>query len=506
MIKKIQTKLLENYPLLWNIRLVPVMLIALLASFLFFVFGYLSTHTAFDSTYYYSYLSGDGLFLLYFASVFIGILILVGWLIFYMRNNAFRIHYPRTTSQLYFEWFLCLAICVSITSIPFSLTNGCRSKWQGVTSEKEAKRALDIIGQAQLLIPWDSYYYNYNSGVDKPIPIPKNMPLNLDTINLDNYSVEYGNDGQFMINGYNGASLLFYKGNDFYYRRYNYDYDEEAKRAEKAMSKLKSWLVNEQKDSIYNLMKDYLALAQKQGVDVGLNADTWFDRVYNPPFYPVEPYTMINRNAADDYSSSYYDEYVPYLNSSRLERGYENVLNSHQDNDDIRIIMLVCLCVAFVFSILIFSCRVTSGKKWLKTFVTFGILVLLVSLLGGLMSLISYSSGGEIYFFLLFGFWLFLFVAILIYLISKIVSSASKNRSNVALNFFLWLTPCILPLCFFLYYLYNEILYDSAYYYYDRVHISDYIELMFWLNLFIILVCMIPVCVLIKKWKGLSDQ
>lgn len=216
MIKKIQNYLLENHPLLWNTRFVPVMLIILLANVLFFIFGYLSTHTAFDDEYRYSYLDGDSVFLLYFASIFIGILVFIGWLIYYMRNNAFRIYYPRTTGQLYLEWIICFAICAGITFIPFSMTNGCRTKWQGVTTEKQAEEALSIMRKAQILVPVEAYYYSYESDVHKPIPIPKNMPLNLDSIDLDDYSIQYDSDGQFVVNGYNGASLLFYRGDSYY--------------------------------------------------------------------------------------------------------------------------------------------------------------------------------------------------------------------------------------------------------------------------------------------------
>ncbi|NDV68233.1 YfhO family protein [Dysgonomonas sp. 25] len=515
MINKIQRYLLENYPLLWNIRLFPVMLIIVVANVMFFLFGYWSTNTVFDSSYYYSFLDGDGIFLLYFSSIFIGVLVFVGWLVFYMRNNAFRIYYPRTTLQLYAEWLLIFVICAGISVIPFSMTKGCLTKWQAVTSVKEAQKALDIIEKVRILVPSDTYYYSYSSDSDKPIPIPKDMPLNLDTLDLDNYSIQYDSDGQFTVNGYNGASLLFYKKNHYsYYSSYNEEKDPEYVKQQKAIAEVKSWLANERKDSIYSLMKEYMALVKKHDVKVNLTADTWFDRIYNPPFYPVDVHTVINEDAPSEYYSSYYDDdyYRPSLSLSYLEGGYKKVVDSHEDTAVMEYILLTCLCFSLGFSVLVFSARVTTGKKWLKAFVILGIMVLLISLFTGVLALISIFSDSEVTGMLVFGFWLFLFIAILIYLINKIVSNSNRNHSNVAVNFFLWLMPAMIPLIFFLYILFTELnygyysRYDEYGNYVDRVRFEDYIDVMLWVNLIIMFLAMVPTCILIKKWKGLPDE
>lgn len=489
--------------MLWNIRLIPVLLLILFANLIFFGIGFLVTETAF-AEYSYSYVDGDGLPLLYFFSVFIGILIFIGWMIFYMRNNAFRIHYPRKVIFLYAEWCLCFLICAGISVLPVSLTNGCRLKWQGVMSEKSATEALNVIYMASILIPSSPDEYVFNEYNDDPIPIPTGMHIRLDSVDSDDYSIEYGSHGQFHIKGYKGSSLLFYNGG------YDYDYDKYGRKFSKKnenVVRVLSWLKNQNQDSIYSLMKDYLALAKKQNIYVDLNAEQWMDRIYNPPFYPVNSKTLL-RNSDSNYSSYYYKgqyfDYefnTPIMQNSRLENGFDNILKSHQNNEIIRFVTLTCMCVALGISFAVFSCRVTSGKKWLRAFITVGVLMFLIGLISALFAMnISYHSG-SIFISISTSFWLTVFVAIGIYLIKKIIEKGNKGNTNILMNIFLWLTPCFIPLCYVLLFSYFE------YFGWDSDLEKEWVvESVFWGNIVIVTLAMIPITIFVKKWKGLPDE
>jgi NADH:ubiquinone oxidoreductase subunit 5 (subunit L)/multisubunit Na+/H+ antiporter MnhA subunit len=152
-----------------------MLLILLGVHIIFFAIGYLSADTAFTRNYYYSLDSDLGI--LYFVSVLVGILILIGWLVFYSRNNGFKTFYPRKASQLYAEWLIILAITAGLSFIPFTLSQGHIFKWKSAASLEEVKEALKTLDMANGLIANDTDYFKYESEYDNPIPIPDNMKL-----------------------------------------------------------------------------------------------------------------------------------------------------------------------------------------------------------------------------------------------------------------------------------------------------------------------------------------
>ena len=290
MIQKIQKYLLENYPLLWNIRIFPLLLVIIIANLIFFGIGYFSTDTAFG-TINYSFHS-DTLGVIYFASIVIGVLILIGWLIHYMRNNAFQVYYPRKTMHIYLEWILCFIICAGISVIPLSLTEGCNKKWRAACSKKDTKKALEIIDQAEMLIPRSIYEYRYQKEYMEPIRIPDGMSVKLDSSNIDQYAYSKDLKNNLIIKGYIGKSLLFYT-NDY---TYNYETEpptmiltEKGKKREE----VKSWLKNGEQDKIKALMGEYMVLVKKHKIPTNLTIDSWFDRIYHPPFFPVDSSSFI---------------------------------------------------------------------------------------------------------------------------------------------------------------------------------------------------------------------
>lgn len=503
MIKKIQKYLLENHPLIWNIRFFPVLLIIITANLIFFGIGYLSTDTAFGSNDYNYY--GDGLAVLYFASIVIGILILIGWLIHYMRNNAFKVYYPRKAVHIYLEWILCFIICVGIAFIPLSLTEGCNKKWRAASSLKDTEKALEIIGQAEMLLPRYTYSYEYRSYSEQqqPIRIPDGMAMNLDSLNLDLYSFEQDVNGNLILKGYIGPSLLFYP-EDYYH-----DYKTSSKiltEKGKKIRQIKTWLVNGEKEKIKALMEDYLELIKKHEAHTNLTADTWFDRIYHPPFFAIDSNSLIASRSISS-SSYYYDddtyytgENTPYVNEYNLKHGYEKIKDSYTDTEVVRIITLISLCISLVISILIFSCRVTTIRKWLQAIVCVGVLQLLISFVTVLIAINNHSE--SLYALCMLGSWIVLFIAILVYGINKINNKENKGRSNILINIFIWLIPCIIPLLFFIIHFFEFFDYD---YRYGR-HFEENIELMFWINIPVTVISMLFASLFIRKWKGLPDE
>lgn len=502
MIKKIQQYLLLHFPTIWNIKLVPVLLILLCAHIIFAGIGYIATDNTFGDSYYYSPM--DGLGLAYFASILIGILILIGWVIFYNRNNAFKTFYPRKTSHLYLEWGLVFIITIFITFLPITLTIGGIAKWRSADSYRGAKEAIELLEKVKIIIPSDESQYLYQSEYHTPISIPSGAAIRIDTLNLDLYSFDYNKEGNIVMKGYNGPSLLFYRdyrydiGNDYYYYDYNNISIEDQKKYVEQIEQVKHWLKDGDKDKIYGLMADYIQLQEKHNISTNIDPNTWFQRIYNPPYFPVNEKTMIG---TDEYSTRYNHKYeeisTPYLEYTKLDNGYRQIIKSYEENKDIRYMSLICISIAIWISMFIYSFRVTDGKSWLIGIISSGVLIFISCLFGAGISELSYNGG---YTFGIFfcTFWIVLFMSLLITIILKISDQKSKGYSNIFMNIFMWLLPCISPLLYFGYYycLVN-----------DRFNnIEDNIEIMFWINIPITISLIGLATLLIHKWKSIPEE
>lgn len=537
MINKIQKYLLLNYPTLWNIKLFPMLLI-LAGVHLFFGFiGYLAGTVSFDDTYYRSiFIFDDGS--LFVSTIFLSIFIFIGWMVFYMRHNALKNFYPKKTTQLYGEWLLILIIVTGIALIPASTTLGALTRVKAIASQKECEKALNIIARAKALAPDEIYYFNYNDTQNTPIPIPANKIIDLSDVNLKLYNLEYDNNGKLHVNGYIGPSLLFYN-KDYYRYNYSYNYSKEDVR-KKEIKRVNKWLVEEQRDSIYQTMVEFNKLQKKHNLDINITPEEWLKRVYNPPFYPVNNSSSISNYK---YGSYYYNAYnrdydhrdeagesiyivtnmtgdtimqgngtttsafieaqrntQPYLQLNEVEAAYAHILNSHTGNEDLYIMFLVIFCISVWLSIFVFSYRLTNGKSWLIAFVASGVLFFLILFIGAVV-LRGSSYNSEVGLIFVLSFWLCTFIGILIYLIYKVSGSKIKGFSNTPMNMFLWLVPCILPLIFFNVYCFLEIWDDGYFRLPDAI-----IQGMFWTNLVVVIIAMFPVIALAKRWKGIAEE
>lgn len=514
MIKKIQTYLLENYPLLWNIRILPIGLLILITNLAFFGLSYVITDTTFKGRNYYSSLYED-LWILYFASIVIAIIIFITWLILYFRNNALKVYYPRRTSHVLLEWGITLILCIGITSIPNALQIGSITKWRASTSMQEATEALSTIYKAQQLIPNYLHAYTYHAeGNQSPIPVPEELKkdIKLDSVNLSRYSFEYDKD-KIVINGYIGPSLLFYEAKPYNY--YYHDYilpelsDEETIRD---INEVKLWLQNGDTTKIKTLMNDYMQLIKEHKLEATIDAEEWFKRIYNPPYFPVDTSTIIFRdkgNTSIYWGDKYYattnispeDDalFIPEIEDSTLSTGYENIIRHTKNYEDLRIFTLVSLSFALGLSLFVFSCRVTGGKKWLKSLLFMSVFALCTSFF---TAMLSWASNGNDTFWgtIIVSLWLLLFVIALSLLIFKIKGKREKTTSNVAMTILLWFIPCILPLLYLLFLIILD--YDAR----DTLKSVFSEENMFWTNLVVSVFAMVPASILVRKWKSLAEE
>lgn len=461
MLYNIQKHLLINHPLLWNIRIVPVLVCTVLLNLLFFGIGYAFTYIDFGSMYSYSS-SSEGF--IYFAAVITGILSFIFWMIYYAKNNAFKIFYPKSTAGMYSEWLLIFVIVFSMASYPFSLNNGKQQKIKSYVPEAEMLEAAKILNMVNILIPASKtdYYQEYPSDYKKDLekenfirePIRMSESDSISAVEeprvykgIDQL-VKEAEEAKKIYEDYPDfaqLSLLNYNGYSHFYLSSEYDIDAPGIRD------VKKWLVDEDKEKIEKLMDSFLALHKKHNLETNLTRDKWMELVYNPRKYPVGDFNLICSWNVHNPLSYYgrYDNYgneidlsnAYYLQYRELASAYSTIMNAYLNKESDRYTIFFTVCFALCIALMVFSFRVTSGKSWLIAFVSGGLILLIFLFFTLIFASFDYYSG---YPYLFIKLVLCLFVGEFIYILFKIINNKkSKGRSDVVINHLIWLIPAV---------------------------------------------------------------
>ncbi|MDR0872900.1 MAG: hypothetical protein LBN27_05450 [Prevotellaceae bacterium] len=533
--KKIQQYLLLHHPLVWNTKIVPIMAITLAINALAFVVGYSST--TFESLQgYYSYNNYSNYPLLLFFTVLSGLVILVLWLVYYARNNAFREFYLKRSTALYAEWLMIFVILVSLIITPLTYVQGAKMKVQTFVSKEKVLHDVETINMIAALIPTDknSFFSEFPKGYAKNktgelVKIKEvttevyENEVTLEEVIIENDSLDYGKN-YYLYSNEQLDSLanqkLTYKdfphfaplsllNQEFDNQYYNQISTNNIKIRDK--KEVEKWLLNENKEKIRQLIDDFLALAKKHHLPASLTTDQWLRLIYNPPTYPVSDFNLILRSIPYGYNnnSRYYAQngepkyFVPY---EELRRAYENILSAHYENENSNIALLVIVCIAGFVSLLVFSFRCTSGKTWLIALVSAVLLWIIYGFIAVVIALAHNGGDRAIKFFMLF-FWIALFVCELIYLLSLNKNAAAKKYSGVVINHILWLLPFI-PMIL----LGGYVVWLNEYYgWEDRRIITDWIEnnmlQIVWADVaFTFVAVWLLLQFVIRRWKSLPEE
>lgn len=124
---RINQYLLERYPNVWNTRLVWMLLIALGIHILFFTGGYFTfiyPASLHRQLYDFDVLNGNGVMLLAIAAT---IILLVLWLVYLFKNNAFKSFYPTSRRKIFLSFFYYLVIVFACSTFHMSYMIGYKT-------------------------------------------------------------------------------------------------------------------------------------------------------------------------------------------------------------------------------------------------------------------------------------------------------------------------------------------------------------------------------------------
>jgi hypothetical protein len=163
LLKKLNTYLLENYPLAWHSKVIQVILASLLIWGISFVsgYGYVDLYA----------LQNGRINQFYFRSFYVlfhviyCVIVIALWAISFYKNNAFKSYYPLQKSyftKLFFHLFIPFLLLVS-AYLPF--TYGCHLKTSLLFNDSEIKSDIDKLNTGYAFLATDSTNFRINNRI-----------------------------------------------------------------------------------------------------------------------------------------------------------------------------------------------------------------------------------------------------------------------------------------------------------------------------------------------------
>lgn len=492
MFKKIQKQLLLKYPLLWNTKFIPMLIIGVIMNLIYFFIGY--ADGALDFTKYYE----SGLDFTFFSfSVLISLIILILWLVSYFKNNSFKRFYTKSKNALFFEWIQIVIIIILLSMFYFPFEFGKQLHKRNYLSEEVAKERCEIISSADFFI---------DGSFEEPKIDSIHSVLNDTTVNGEYKAVERVYLDYVTIFGKRYAPSALINRNVAEFSLFTRKQDSVRE------LKIRKFLASNNTFEVKKLMRNYFAILKDHKLQTNLTEDKWFNITYNYPefkkFELINPKSPLNKDEVYAYTQPYseygyadpektYSKY--YIEHNVLKDNYHQISGAYTSSVfEIEPILVLLYCV-FGFSMLIFSFRVSSGKSWLIALVSYGIFNIVIGIIAGVSrEFLTYPILVIISFLVVVG--LFLRV---------VLAKKTKSKTMVLLNLIIWLFGGLIPTVYLTYMenyqnsISSKVNYDLDPHY---NFLKDNINTMFGLNIVLVIIGMFFMSRIIRIWKGISEE
>ena len=160
-IKNVNKYLIERYPTIWNTKIVWMLSISLLVHILFFLIGYVSHSNPIS-------LQNGRVFGDYYSSgmimvhIIISLLMLVGWLVYMFKNNAFKNFYPTSNLKLFGQFVSYFIIVFASITFYFSYMLGFQVYIKNAYPDDQLIKDVAVINKAYPFLSLDYQEYKLN--------------------------------------------------------------------------------------------------------------------------------------------------------------------------------------------------------------------------------------------------------------------------------------------------------------------------------------------------------
>jgi hypothetical protein len=274
MINKIDQRLLTKHPLIWNTRIIWILILNLVFHLFFYISGYVSVSAPVFKYYQNEWsVGGAGAFSF---SVLCSLLVMIVWLIYFLRNNAFKHFYRIGRWHLAAETAIIFIIIYSSITFIGTFNAGVRAKTRSITGIETFRNELNTANNAIAFIPQNRTEYFYLNNCDhirKQISYSETIDY-FDTSNFNYHDTNWvkiraalARPDAFSYSNYCGyfVSYFQYTGRDT---------------AETLASKRNRWIAEGRKDSIKAVLAAFFQICDKYGISYRLNADTLVTLVF----------------------------------------------------------------------------------------------------------------------------------------------------------------------------------------------------------------------------------
>lgn len=495
MFTKLNQYLLTHYPLLWNTRIIQLLIVNALVHFFFFLGGYTNVSAAKLQDLYY----GSSGSLITF-SVLCSIAVLVLWLVFYLRNNALKSFYQLGKWHLVKEFGLILMVIATSITYFESYNYGERVKARSITPYAQMVQEVNTINLAKAFIPMDKEnYFILNPCEDG----------NNNIIGVSAYSdttVSYGSE----TSNTTAIKQALRLPNAFSYLNYcqvfiSLDDTTSYHRNRKINSTVRHWVLGNKRDSIATVLSQCLAICKKYDINYMLDTLSLTSLPFIDSNHAIT--TLIKNNSYSDVNRP-----TPYyLSIYSLGRVFEFLdachgLGEWKRNNDLDK-LLAELYLILGLSILLLCYRRFSKKVFLISTIGSAVWCILIGLAGAA----SGDGTGPA------GIFLFLFIIFTIVPLTTLRAKSSKTLTGILFSWHIYMLPALLMVMAMLmemhysnyenrqYMLYNSELHCQQYPISCWVHRN--IAIIAWGNfVFSLLYITFVFNRLTKKWQTMPDE
>ncbi|WP_218597910.1 hypothetical protein [Polaribacter sp. NJDZ03] len=461
-INKINKYLLEHYPLIWNTRLVWMLGVNIIIHLLFFLIGFCTVNDLSDLKEHHKL---DDFFYItsnVYYNVLISIFILLIWIIFYLRNNAFKNLYSIKKGMIFQQFCIVFLIILISTTQFYSFKTGLKIKTRSLYSWQEIDKDIKVFNKFSLFLAQNQVEYEIDKK-EYPAPFPlkvvvgynHNLEANIDTtqafIKMDgrflqfykfnsNYDIETNNSyearSEIVFDNFDNRTIIdisefkeFLSPSLLNYSKQEFNYGQDALDYKNQLNFCEEILNNKDDVKIKQGLNKVFSLSKKYEIEHNLTMDNWFRLIDNKPNYLLTELINTSNPNAEYYTRGGFGEStlssgkeIPYSKSlyfdfNDTDNFFKNVYEAYFSGFDI-VFLYFIIAFSFCLSILILIFKTTSIKTLLLSFVaSLVVLVLIVWLMSSSNNLFGYSKYNE-YFIILFISFLIIVFSIFSYILN----------------------------------------------------------------------------------------
>ncbi len=490
-IHKINQYLLERHPNIWNTRIVWMLLTGLLLHCIFFVIGFLSlpkVEMLHERNVVFNFFENGSVFF----SIITSILLLVVWIVYLVKNNAFNNFYPTSKNDLFKQ--LCCYFVIILVNISFyiSYMGGVKSfinmqypdsdfytevstanKAAVFLSQKVDHYTLDNIKYPspfdtlhafttsypeEYSVSFKNNYYTFYTSKDIKCYKGEECPddyITKDKIDSLGYTVytvkdKIVNIKPFLPTPINPVSYFYFSDN-FYNPNgdknnlksvFDISMDWNIKYNSVAHNKyVYDLLKRNNPEELKEILSNFLNLAKKYKAKNNLTTDSWFEIIYHPKEnFKVHQFIREENTINEDYFRSndhlkaieiYFNEHLSdyYIEHDKIHNAFENI-------DEVKHFSIfspaifILIIIAFSITMLLYIYRISSLKIFILSIISAIVISILVSLIIVLIYYLEIFDNSNDYFPLL----IILLTGSLIIGFSFLDKKLSKTITGICIN------------------------------------------------------------------------